>query len=114
MGSTEKHIAAPVKARAPSDRAADYALIKPCIKRAVSAERRRCPIGLQKGFLSNVERFGRIPHVPHYQLNNLMLILDYQQVERRPIALLHPLYQRIISGPIADYALSPRNDGAAR
>ncbi len=28
MGSTEKHTAAPVKARAPSDRAADYALIK--------------------------------------------------------------------------------------
>ena len=51
--------------------------------------------------LSDVQSFRRIANVPHYQLDYLVLVFDYQQIESRPVTLLHAFDQRQVRGPAA-------------
>ena len=72
--------------------------IEPSVERAIAAERRRRTIRLQKRFLRNVKGFGRVTNVSHDELDDLVLVLDDQQIERRSVALLHASDQREVRG----------------
>ena len=72
--------------------------IEPSVESAIAAERRRCTIRFQKRFLRNVEGFGRVTNVSHDELDDLVLVLDDQQIERRSVALLHASDQREVCG----------------
>src|SRR5690606_5966378 len=77
----------------------DRNTIEPRIERAITSKRRRRSIGLQKGFLRHIHRFGRVSNVPHDQLQDLVLVLDYQQVESRLVTLLNAFDQSEIGCP---------------
>jgi hypothetical protein len=75
--------------------------IEPGVKGAIAAERRCRPIRLQKRLLRHVQGFGRIANVSHDELDDLVLVFDDQQIERRSVALLHASNQRKVRGAAA-------------
>src|SRR5262249_51167019 len=72
----------------------DRDAIEPGVEGAVATERGSGPVSLEKRLLRNVHRFGGVSDVSHDQLENLVLVLDHQQIERRSVALLHASNQR--------------------
>jgi hypothetical protein len=56
-----------------------------------------CAEGLDKGFLHDVFRLGRIVHEARHEPHQATLVFRYQQVERPAIASLDALNQQLIT-----------------
>ena len=71
--------------------------VQPCVKRAISTERRECPVGLDERFLRHVLDFPRIADEPRQQPPEFALVLGDQQVECLLVAALRTLDQLLVN-----------------
>jgi hypothetical protein len=57
--------------------------------------------------LSDIERLATVSDIAGNQLDHLVLILAYQQIEGSPITLLDPLYQFLVNTFFAHAGILP-------
>jgi len=71
--------------------------VQPGIEGTVAAKLRQGPIGLDEGLLGNVLRLSRVAHIAHDQLDEFVLVLEHQRIERPLVPALHAAYQAQIT-----------------
>ena len=70
--------------------------IHPRIKRTIAAEPWQRPVCLDERFLCYVERQLGIAHIPHHQVDYLVLVFEYQQIERALVSFLDSFDQLLV------------------
>ncbi len=70
--------------------------LHPRVKRTVTPKPRQRPVRFYESILSDILRQVRITHIAHNQIDDFVLVFQYQQIERALVAFLDSFDQLLI------------------